>query len=61
MYGNLQASNLQFLDEEGWTRVLLDMSSTPVGGKLYADMTIEALMRAFMNTLGLGPKAVNKY
>jgi hypothetical protein len=60
-YSNYQASNLSFIDESGYTRVLIDMSSTPIGGRLPADMTSEALMRTFMNTLGLGPKAVNKY
>jgi hypothetical protein len=61
IYSNLQASNLAFYDEGRYTRLLLDMSSTSFGGILFSDMTSEALMRTFMNTLGLGPEAVNKY
>ena len=60
-YSSYQASDLMLIDGGGYARLLLDMSSTPIGGKLYNDMTTEVLMRTFMNTLGLGPEAVNKF
>jgi hypothetical protein len=60
-YHDYQISDLLLIDASDYTRALLDFSPNTTIGKPYGDMKTETVMRTFMNTLGIGPKAVNKY